>query len=72
MRLIDADALMDALFSTPDNFFCYVDVVKNAPTVVTQCKDCKHYNGPSEICRIQGYAHDENWYCADAERRDKV
>lgn len=37
---------------------------------IIRCKDCKHYNAGFE-CLIDGYGieRDNDWYCADAERR---
>lgn len=51
-----------------------VNRLKNDPEAewvqIVRCKDCKHYNIGFE-CLIEGYGieRDEDWYCADAERR---
>lgn len=51
-----------------------VNRLKNDPesewVQIVRCKDCKHYNAGFE-CLIEGYGieRDEDWYCADAERR---
>jgi len=39
---------------------------------IIRCKDCKHYNAGFE-CLIEGYGIERNkdWFCADAERREK-
>ena len=38
---------------------------------VVRCKDCKHYigNGHMEWCNLSHGNHEDNWYCADGERR---
>lgn len=42
---------------------------------VVRCKDCKHYNiiGCSEgfgWCEKYGSGHTDDWFCADAERKE--
>lgn len=39
---------------------------------IVRCKECKHYNAGFE-CLIEGYGieRDEDWFCADAERREE-
>ena len=77
--LIDRQDAIDA-FQTVGSAFVYGDDVckaivsrlKKLPTAepIIRCKDCKHYNAGYE-CLIEGYGieHDEDWFCADAERR---
>ena len=45
MRLIDADALADALFGTRKNYPQWVaDTIGNMPEAVVRCKDCKYFD----------------------------
>ena len=53
-----------------------LDVIDQAPTVdavaVVRCKDCKHR---TELCGVgwlpcTDMAVNNNWYCADGERKD--
>lgn len=54
----------------------FTDMVKNAPTVdampVTRCGQCKHGSKcPLGVvqCKMNGYKHRADWFCADGERR---
>ena len=72
MRLIDADALADALFEKRKNYPQWVaDVIGTMPDAVVRCKDCRHYTGKD--CNYNDIfpAPREDWYCADGERRQK-
>lgn len=56
-------------------------IIDDAPTVdavpVVRCKDCKYVCDYTDIypksegykCIKNGKFHDENWYCADGERK---
>ena len=74
MRLIDADALADALYDKRKNYPQWVaDVIGNMPDAVVRCKDCK--NGgidstsyPHYWCSAHSEYHEADWYCADGER----
>ena len=71
------------VFTVPeyaDGWNSAVELIENAPTVdaveVVRCKDCKHtdndvYKNPQyqEWCCRVGYWVDNDWYCADGERR---
>lgn len=77
-RAIDADLLgltdMEIIMCNGDYkeaLEMLINKIDNAPTIepeIIRCKDCvKH-----EICRttnIWAVAPDDNWFCADAERR---
>lgn len=72
MRLIDADALADALFDKRKNYPQWVaDTIGNMPDAVVRCKDCKH--GKPGACGYgvdcDGVWHDGDWFCADGKRR---
>lgn len=47
-----------------------MDLPSAEPEII-RCKDCKHYNAGYE-CLIEGYGieRNEDWFCADGERRD--
>lgn len=61
----------------------FIDVLKCRPTVdavrVVRCKNCIHVCDYTDIypknkgykCIKNGNFHDENWYCADGEQKDR-
>ena len=75
MRLIDADALADALFDQRKNYPQWVaDTICNMQEAVVRCKDCVYWQDNNE-----GYPHkDCKWrddetpdpddYCSAGER----
>ena len=71
MRLIDANALADALFEKRRNYPQWVaDTIGNMPVVdaipIVRCKDCKN----RDECEIaDGCIADKDWFCADGEIR---
>lgn len=82
MRLIDADALeCDTEWSEyADDYISYSKfAIDNAPTIdavpVVRCKDCKYRDPEDKKCDC-GHAilwqlpRDDDWFCADGERRD--
>ena len=79
MRLIDADALADALFEKRKKYPQWVaDTIGKMPDAVVRCKDCK-YRG-SEIrdgikfakCELKhNWMPQNNWFCADGERKNE-
>ena len=75
MRLIDADALADALFGTRKNYPQWVaDTIGNMPEAVVRCKDCKHWCKALIQCSkftVNGVAHctSPDWFCADGEQK---
>lgn len=82
MRLIDADALeCDTDWSEyADDYISYSKfAIDNAPTIdavpVVRCKDCKYRDPEDKKCDC-GHAilwqlpRDDDWFCADGERRD--
>jgi hypothetical protein len=72
MRLIDADALADALFEKRRNYPQWVaDTIGKMPDAIVRCKDCKH-GEPSIVplsdnyyCKHQERVHKPEWFCAD-------
>lgn len=83
MRLIDADALADALFEKRKNYPQWVaEMIGNMPDVVVRCKDCRFahltYDGLCKQCE-QIMDDEDNmltlylpvdFYCAFGERKD--
>ena len=82
MRLIDADALLNHVWDA-DTRCGYVQVVdrgdiEEAPTVVelVRCKDCIYRDPEDKKCDcghdiVWQLPRDDNWFCADGERRKK-
>lgn len=73
MRLIDADALADALFEKRKNYPQWVaDAIGNMPNAVVRCKDCHYYKG-NGWCNRSGIhlTVNDDWFCADGERRSE-
>ena len=83
MRLIDADALADALFDKRKNYPQWVaDTIGNMPDAVVRCKDCKwrsYYcteatDGTTLYTCHYPCANDvprpADWFCADGEKRE--
>ena len=78
MRLIDADALADALFDQRKNYPQWVaDTIGNMPDAVVRCEYCEHcYFASNRVPDEQSYACEKHgidvtpdWYCADGKRR---
>ena len=72
MRVIDADALADALFDKRKNYPQWVaDTIGAMPDAVVRCKDCKHWNADEHDCNIKTgwFACGADWFCADGVRR---
>lgn len=82
MRLIDADALLNHVWDA-DTRCGYVQVVdrgdiEEAPTAVelVRCKDCIYRDPEDKKCDcghgiVWQLPRDDNWFCADGERRKK-
>lgn len=82
MRLIDADALLNHVWDA-DTRCGYVQVVdrgdiEEATTVVelVRCKDCIYRDPEDKKCDcghdiVWQLPRDDNWFCADGERRKK-
>ena len=82
MRLIDADALLNHVWDA-DTRCGYVQVVdrgdiEEATTVVelVRCKDCIYRDSEDKKCDcghdiVWQLPRDDNWFCADGERRKK-
>ena len=81
MRLIDADLLKGRfIHGRFDDVYISEKEVQDAPTVdavqVVRCKECSH----SEVCKMDEgdvrYCHifemqtEDDYYCADGERRE--
>lgn len=61
--------MKEIIIEVPDKFVCTNDEV-------IRCKDCKHYNKRWKICCVDiaclhHLQHPEDYYCADAERKDE-
>lgn len=82
-RLIDADALKDAIKTDIMGGLNYRRFIDDAPTVdavpVVRCKDCKYWGIPFDRndkgekvanCKMfsKHHAFNENWFCADGEK----
>ena len=77
MRLIDADALKRAIATMMPSRVEVNFVVDNQPDAIVRCKDCKHgekvptfkYYPNVTWCNKYLTSHNDNWFCADGERR---
>lgn len=77
MRLIDADALIDAMnLSDYEAETEALETIANAPTIdaveVVRCKDCKH-SQVDELWHMRwckGVTVKDEHFCADGERKD--
>ena len=72
MKLIDADALADALFEKRKNYPQWVaETIGNMPDAIIRCKDCKHFIGIGHYCKFGRRKPIDNsdWFCADGERK---
>lgn len=84
MRLIDADALKEALNNwavdlTKSKFPHYIKddadcIIDSAPTIdavpVVRCKDCKYWGKVGTVCVMFWYVTDQTDFCSFAERKD--
>jgi len=82
MRLIDADALADALFEQRKNYPQWVaNTIGEMPVIdavqIVRCKDCIHWDeGHTEECDNSDSTCYHNgrckpdWYCADGEAKE--
>lgn len=76
MRLIDADALKQAILSIMPERSEVLLIVDNQPEGIVRCKDCNK-RGTSE-CYVENASGElafpwipqDDWFCADAERKD--
>ena len=75
MRLIDADALADALFEKRKNYPQWVaDTIGAMPDAIVRCKDCIDRRVCAIAKRHDGFTYnkfDPDWFCADGERKDE-
>ena len=79
MRLIDADALADALFDQRRNYPQWVaDTIGGMPDAVVRCKDCKWSVGSSfpglVVCTLEKSAYinrEKDWFCAYGEQKEQ-
>ena len=80
MRLIDADALADALFEKRKNYPQWVaDTIGAMPDAIVRCKDCRWWH-ESDLEQFKGYGEcgqtngitlkPHDWFCADGELRE--
>ena len=72
MRLIDADALADALFEKRKNYPQWVaETIGNMPNAIVRCRDCKHYHKGFNCDLLQKpIMKGDDWFCADGERAE--
>lgn len=75
MRLIDADALADALFEKRKDYPQWVaDTIGNMPDAVVRCKDCtwfiKMFENEGRCIKHDNDFHELDWFCADGERKN--
>lgn len=75
VRLIDANALCKLARNNVDGTVDCNDIMR-FPTVdavpVTRCGQCKHGSKcPLGVvqCKMNGYKHRADWFCADGERK---
>ena len=74
-RYIDAEWLKEHIevisyegmwHTTETDEFVAVDNINQAPSIdIVRCKECKHRE--EYPCKVY---HDDDWYCADGERRE--
>jgi hypothetical protein len=75
MRLIDADALADALFEQRKNYPQWVaNTIGEMPVIdavqIVRCKDCKKRDSWECWQYFLGRLKiPDDWYCADGERK---
>ena len=47
------------------------------PQELVRCKDCKHFDKSFSYCATRGYCdissirHEDDWFCADGEKKDE-
>lgn len=79
MRMIDADALVEAIKDYPYGFrgMIVCDIAKQ-PTIdavpVVRCKDCKRHNakaGKLYRCDLRNVWQDGDFFCANGERSEE-
>lgn len=71
MRLIDADALANALFDKRKNYPQWVaDTIGEMPDAIVRCKDCKHSTvSESGLIKCGHVFRMADFFCADGERK---
>ena len=72
MRLIDADALANALFEKRRDYPQWVaDTIGGMQEAVVRCKDCKWNSGTAEkpFCMMRSVPSPADWFCADGEQK---
>ena len=73
MRLIDADALADALFEKRKNYPQWVaDVIGETPDAIVRCKNCRFFTEPDskgDRCAKIHWSKGDDWFCADGKRK---
>ncbi len=74
MRLIDADALRQAILSMMPERSEVLLIVDNQPEAVVRCKNCDNRECDGRVgaivCGIDGTPHRPDWFCADGERKE--
>ena len=69
MKLIDADALKQAILTTMPERSEVLLIVDNQPDAVVRCKDCRKRG--TVMCHLwfNSPIPKDSWYCADGERK---
>lgn len=77
MRLIDADALANALFDQRRNYPQWVaNTIGEMPDAVVRCNDCKYRfvdgdNVRFNMCLLNhNKVQPDDWFCADGVRKE--
>ena len=69
MRLIDADALADALFEKRKNYPQWVaETIGNMPDDIVRCTDCKWRGTNACFCKAKDDVQGD-WFCSEGEKR---
>ena len=53
---------------TPD---CENYIPKDSSVRIVRCKDCIHRDPENKKCIVLQLPRDDNWFCADGERREE-
>lgn len=70
MKLYDLEIYKDCriVANAEDHGFAIADLEPVDAVPVVRCKDCKYFY--SECCLKTGFCVDDDWFCADGERKE--
>ena len=68
MKLIDADALRQAILSTMPERSEVLLIVDNQPEGIVRCKDC--IKRREWFCELDGKYHSPNFFCGFGKRKE--